>query len=197
MNLKGKIVIITLVAIVALVGVGFATWTFTTPVDGDAGISAGAHAAIEASNVEVKTADGSSTISTLYIICDQTSGNGIYWSKANGSTALTNQITQIKLVGSVKEEDFDVVDFTTYTGTFTCTFAGYTGTYFDIPAISFTQDVTSNGRDDAVTYTYTLPDLNYKVTPASVAQVEAMQTEINGLSLTIDCSFNVKSVTAA
>ena len=195
MGLKGKIVIITLITIVSLVGVGFATWTFTSPVNSDAvGVSAGAHAAIEAEDVLVQTAEGD-TITTLYIICEKPGNGGIYWSTTNDSTAFSNKITQIKLVGIVNENDFSVLDFSTYTGTFTCSFEGdNSGTYFNIPAISINHDETSTDEDSDLEYLYTLPDLTYKTTPSSVSQVEDMLQEVADMNHTITFSFKVKEV---
>ena len=196
MSLKGKIIVITLITIVTLVGVGFATWTFTETTNNNTTVVGGAHAAIEANNVGVQTAGGS-TLTNLYIICDSPSANGIYWSTTNDNTAFANRITQIKLVGAVTENDFDVADFATYTGTFTCSFAGYTGTYFDIPAISINENRTSADRDDPVEVYYTLPVLTYKSTPTSVAEVTAMQTAISSLGVTITFSFKVDRVNVA
>lgn len=196
MKLRNKIAIITLVAIIALVGAGFATWAFTTSVDDSvAGISGGAHAAIEAENVQIKKADGSAVISNLYIICDSPDGEGIYWSTTNDSTAPANKITQVKLVGSVNEDDFDVLDFATYVGNFSCSFAGVsTGTWVNVPAIALDADVASTGKNTDVEYLFTLPTLTYKTVPTSVAEVEALQTEVNALNLTITFSFKVDSV---
>lgn len=196
MNLKGKIAIITIIAIIAVIGAGFATWTFTTAVDADIdNISGAAHAAIEANNVQVKTADGSAVVSTLYIICDSPSDEGIYWSTTNDSTAASHKITQVKLIGSVNEDDLDILDFSTYTGTFTCSFAGVsTGTWVNVPSISLDQDVVSASKNANVEYLYTLPTLTYKVVPTDVSEVEALQAEVSALDLTITFSFNVDSV---
>ena len=196
MKLTGKILILALIAMVVFVGAGFAAWTFTNSVDADIdNVSGAAHAAIEANNVQVKSADGSTAVSTLYIICDSPDGEGIYWSTTNDATAPSHKITQVKLIGSVNEDDFDVLDFSTYTGTFTCSFAGVsTGTWVNVPSISLDQDVVSASKNANVEYLYTLPTLTYKVVPTSVAEVEALQTEVNALDLTITFSFNVDSV---
>ena len=196
MKLRSKIAIITVIALVAVIGAGFATWAFTATVDTDIdNISGAAHATIEADNVQVKTADGSSAITTLYIICDSPDDEGIYWSTTNDSTAAANKITQVKLIGSVNEEDLDILDFSTYTGTFTCSFAGVSSaTWVSVPAIALDQDVTSASKNANVEYLYTLPTLTYKAVPTSVAEVEALQTEVNALDLTITFSFNVDSV---
>jgi len=195
MNLRNKIVIITLIAIVALMGVGYATWTFTTAQTEDVNISSMAYAAIEANNVQVKTADGNTDVNTLYIICDQPGKDGIYWSTTNDSTAHQHMITQVKLIGSVNEDDNDYLDFAKYTGTFSCSYAGNsTLTYVNIPAFALNEDVESASANADVEYIYTLPSLSYKTTPANVAQVNAMLEEVNALSLQITFSFNVKSV---
>jgi len=196
MRLSNKIAIISIIAIIALIGAGFATWTFATSVDSSIDdISGGAHAAIEANNVVIKNAAGTATISTLYIICDSPSDEGIYWSTTNDSTAAANKITQIKLIGSVNEDDNDVLDFSTYTGTFSCSFAGVsTGTWVNVPSISLSQNVTSESKNADVEYLYTLPTLTYKAVPTSVSEVNSLQTEVNALDLTITFSFSVSSV---
>ena len=88
MSLKGKIIVITLITIVTLVGVGFATWTFTGSEESAYNISGYATAAIEANGLDVKNSDGSATVNNLYIICDSQSNHGIYWSTTNDATAL-------------------------------------------------------------------------------------------------------------
>ena len=197
MNLKGKIVIITLVAIVALVGVGFATFTFTNSVNDSAAISGNVAAAIEAQSVEVKNAEGNANVTNLYIICSSQAANGIYWSTtADGS----NQITQVKLIGSVNEDDNDFVDFTEYTGTFTSSVTGAPESTTWINIASFTtlnEDVASTSKNAPVEYYYTLPALTYKDVPENVTEVNALETEVNAISITITFTFSVKSVTAA
>ena len=196
MNLKSKIILITIIAIISLVGVGFATWTFTSSVsDSVSAISGVATAAIEAQNVEVKTSDGSADVTTLYIICDQpTTGNGIYWSTTNDSTAYANRITQVKLIGSVNEDDNDILDFATYVGNFSCSFTAVSGTYVSVAALSLDQDVTSTTKNANVECLVTLPALSYATTPTDVAGVNALETEVNALNLTLTFNFQVKSV---
>lgn len=194
MKIQNKIAIICLIAIIAIIGTGFATWTFTTSVDADiASISGSATAAIEASNVQVKTADGSATVSTLYIICDSPNGDGIYWStSADGS----NPITQVKLIGIVNEDDNDILDFSTYVGTFTASMTGAPNstTWVNVPTVTLDHDVTSTGKNTNVEYVYTLPTLSYKAVPTSVSEVNALETEVNAFDLTITFSFSVDSV---
>ena len=195
MNLKGKIVIITLVAIVALVGVGFATFTFTNTVNDSAAISGNVAAAIEAQSVEVK--NGNADVTNLYIICSSQAANGIYWSTtADGSV----QITQLKLVGSVNEDDNDFVDFTKYTGTFTSSVTGApeSTTWINIASFAaLNEDVESTSKNANVECIYQLPALSYKQVPNTVAQVNSLETEVEAISITITFTFSVKSVTAA
>ena len=197
MSLKSAIVIITLVTIVALVGVGFATWTFDTTADAEIeDVTGKATAAIEASNLVVKNAAGTAVVSALYIICDKPGEGGIYWSTtADGS----NPISQVKLIGSVNEDDNDILDFDTYTGTFTASMTGAPNstTWINLPSFSLNQDVESESKNANVEYSYDLPTLTYKVTPASVADVNALQTEVNALDLTITFSFSVTATNAA
>lgn len=196
MNLRNKIILITIVTIIALVGVGFATWTFTNSVtESVSAISGAATAAIEANNVQVKTADGSATVSALYIICDSpTTGHGIYWSTTNDTTAFANKIEQVKLIGSVNEDDNDILDFATYVGNFSCTFAAVSGTYVSVAALAIDHNETSESKNADVEYVINLPALSYATTPTDVAGVNALETEVNALNLTLTFNFEVKSV---
>lgn len=196
MKIRSKISIIALIAIIAIIGVGFATWTFTNSVNASVfGITGEATAAIEAQGVEVKTADGSATVSSLYIICDSpTTGNGIYWSTTNDSTAYANRITQVKLIGSVNEDDNDILDFSTYVGNFTCSFAAVNGTWVNVAALAIDHDETSLSKNADVEYVINLPALTYAAVPANVSEVNALEAEVNALDLTLTFNFEVKSV---
>ena len=195
MKLKSTIVIITLMAVVALVGVGYATWTFNTVATDTVNTTGAATAAIDANGLLVKNAEGTADVTTLYIICDAPSSHGIYWSTTNDSTAWDHHITQLKLVGSVAEDDNDILDFSTYTGTFTCTYAGDdTLDWIIIPAISLNQDVVSASANADVTYNFTLPTLTYRDVPESIAEVNLLETEVSTISFTLTFNFTVKSV---
>lgn len=201
MKLRIKLFIITLLAMFAFVGVGFAAWTFTKTVDADDVAATGlATAAIEAHDLVVKNADESAVVTQLYIICDAPSGQsglvagqGIYWAT---DAAGANPITQLVLIGSVTEDDNDIADISQYVGTFTGgAITAINGTWVNVAAASaLNQDVTSTGKDNAVKYTYTLPALSYADVPESVAEVDALETEVNAISITIEFHFNVKSV---
>ena len=202
MNSKSRLALIAVMAIMILIGAGFATWAFTTSVNEEvSGISGAVTAAIEANNVEVTTVDGSATISTLYIICDAPSGqeglvagNGIYWSTTNDSTAYANRITQVKLIGSITEDDNDILDFTNYIGNFSCSFSAVAGTWVNVAALSVDHDETSATKTANVEYVVNLPAVSYADIPENVSEVNALETEVNALNLTLTFSFKVKSV---
>ncbi len=192
MILRNKIIIITLITIVALVGVGYATWTLATEKTSDVNGGGSVMAAIEASNVVVKDADGNA-ITDLYIICASPNDEDMYWSTSSDGS---DRIAVLKLYGSVNENDFDYLDFSTYTGTFTSTMTGAPNStnWINLPVFNLEASVTSEDKDDDVCYTYTLPELSYKQTPETMTQVSALHTEVNALSLTITIGFRVTSV---
>lgn len=199
MKLRNKIAAITAAAMLAFTSVGFAAWTFTNTVNDSATVTGKVTAAIEASGLAVKDASNND-VAGLYLICDAPSGqagliagDGIYWStQADGS----DTVTTIKLVGSVNEDDNDIADITTYVGHFASTAtSAVTGTYVNIAATTaLNQDVTSDDKDSDVEYVWTLPAVSYATVPTSVAEVDALQSEVAALSLTFAFTFNVKSV---
>jgi len=201
MNLKNKLAVITATAMLAFVGTGFAAWTFTKSVNDSASISGKVTAAIEAK--ELKVQDGSGhDVESLYLICDAPEGeegllegNGIYWSTEN-SNDVSKKITSLTLIGSVNEDDNDIADITTYDGHFASTaFTAVNGTWVKIAAAAaLDQTVTSTSKDADVEYVWTLPAVSYAKVPTSVAEVNALETEVNALSLTFAFTFNVSNI---
>ncbi len=199
MNLKNKLAVITATAMLAFVGTGFAAWTFTKSVNDSASISGKVTAAIEAKELKVQDGSGND-VSALYLICDAPSGQtgllpgeGIHWStKADGS----DTITALTLIGSVNEDDNDIADISTYEGHFAIAdVAAVSGTYVNIAAVSsWEANVTSTSQDADVQTTFTLPVVSYAKIPASVAEVNELETEVHALSLTFSFTFNVASV---
>ena len=201
MKLRNKLTIISGIACLAFVGVGFAAWGFTKTADADMDADAKVTAAIEASGLSVKDSAGN-VISALYLICDAPSGetgliagNGIYWSTEN-SNDVSKAITSLKLVGSVNEADHDIADIQTYDGHFASTAtAAVNGTYVNIAATTaLDQTVTSTSKNADVEYVWTLPAVSYVSVPTSVAEVTAMQAEVAALSLTFSFTFNVSAI---
>ena len=201
MKLQNKLAAITTAAMLAFVGAGFAAWTFTSSVNDNAVVAGEATAAIEADGLRVTDAAGND-IANLYLICDAPAGeagladgNGIYWSTEN-SNDYSKAITSVKLVGSVNYDVNDIDDFDSYTGHFASTAtAAVAGTWVNIAATSaLDQDVVSADEDDDVEYTWTLPAPSYAAIPNDVSEVNALEAEVNAISLTFSFTFNVKSV---
>ena len=199
MKLRNKIAAITAAAMLAFTGIGFAAWTFTKSVSDSASVVGKVTAAIEASGLAVEDGSGHD-VTGLYLICDAPSGQtglvagqGIYWStQADGSDV----ITTLTLIGSVNEDDNDIADITTYEGHFASTAtSAVAGTWVNIAATSaLDTTVTSASKNANVSTTFTLPTPSYAAIPTSVAEVNALETEVNALSLTFSFTFNVASV---
>lgn len=199
MKLRNKLAAITAASMLAFAGVGFAAWTFTKSVSDNAPVAGKVTAAIEANGLAVQDGDGNE-VTSLYLICDAPSGqaglvagDGIYWStQADGS----DTITSLTLVGSVNEDDNDIADIDTYVGHFASIATNaVSGTWVNIAATTaLSVDVTFADASSAVTTTFTLPVPSYASVPTSVAEVNALETEVHALSLTFSFTFNVKSL---
>ena len=193
MNLRKKMTAITAVAMLAFMGVGFASWAFTKQVSEEAPATGVVTAAIEAQNV---TADPAA----FYLICDAPSGeeglvagNGIYWSDTAENDG--SVLTSINLTGTVLEHDENLLDFSKYKGKFVITAEALDTTYVDIAAVNLTTDlITVDSKNGNCEYEYTLPALSYAAVPTSVAQVTAMNDELAASTIKFTVKFNVESV---
>ena len=207
MKLRNKIAAITGAATLAFAGIGFAAWTFTKSVNNnDADVTGQVTAAIEAEGLAVEDGSGNA-VAGLYLICDAPTSaelsaasvtgllpsQGIYWStQADGSDV----ITQLTLIGSVNEEDNDIADISTYDGHFASTATGaVAGSWVNIAATSaLDATVTSTTASADVEYVWTLPAVSYADSTESVAEVDLLEAEVDGLSLTFAFSFNVAAI---
>ncbi len=208
MKLRNKLLIITVMAVIMVIGVGYAAWTFTTAQTADVTVNQNAYvtAAIEASGVTVyKDAECQNAITTLYIICDAPSGqdglvagHGIYFSTTNDTTAYTNKIETVYLKGTINYSAEDIADITTYIGTYSASSTAYNGTYFTATAMTGGNDTTQTavGTAPAASSAIALPTLAYVTAqiPESVAEVTAMNEALESISITLNFSFAVKSV---
>lgn len=202
MKLRNKIAAITGAATLAFAGIGFAAWTFTKSVNSDdVAVSGKVTAAIEASGLAVEDGNGNA-VTSLYLICDAPSGqsglldgNGIYWSTEN-SNDHSKAITTLTLIGSVNEDDNDIADISTYKGHFASTAtSAVSGTWVNIAATTaLNQEVTSTSKNANVEYVWTLPAPSYAAIPTSVAEVNALETEVHAISLTFSFTFNVSAI---
>lgn len=193
MKTRNKLSLLAGVAALALVGTGYAAWTFTKEVSSTIDVSGKVTAAIEAKDV---TADPE----TFYLIvdaCKETThkhlpGKGIYWAKdAEGKTA----VTEITLKGTVNEADNDILDIRGYVGKFVIKADAVATTYVSMAAVNKTETVTVNTKNGDCEYTYTLPEVSFIKCPENVAEVTAMKAELSDITFTVD--FNVENSIAA
>lgn len=208
MKLRNKIAAITAAAMLAFTGVGFASWAFTKTVEADVEhVTGKVTAAIEAKGLSVEDGSGNA-VTGLYIICDAPTsaqladagvtgllpGEGLYWStQADGS----DKITSLTLIGEREYDANDIADITTYVGHFAADAVGaVNGTWLNIGSVAaLSIDSASTAiATSTVSTTWTLPALSYADIPESVAEVNALETEVNALDITYSFSFNIKSV---
>lgn len=199
MRLQNKIALIGLLATTALIGTGFAAWTFTNSVQSsDAGATPQIVCSVELNNdFKLYNADDGSEISTLYLICDAPSeglnalgGNGVYWSSANDKTAHDNIITSVYIKGTLNYNAYDVEDLDTVTVTFTTgtSYSLTTGTYveFDAATLPDAVTVTVANNADVQSEDFALPVPSYRgnvntTNFNSVADVSKITDGLSGL----------------
>lgn len=208
MKLRNKLAAITAAAMLAFTGVGFASWAFTKSVDAEVSYNdvGKVTAAIEAKDLTVEDGDGNA-ITGLYLICDAPKaddpmkradtlpGKGIYWATdAQG----VNEITELTLVGERTYDANDIADINTYVGHFAADAVAAVSdkTWISIAATSALDYNTpaTTVATATVSKTWTLPAVSYKAIPASVADVDSLQAEVNALDITFSFTYNIASV---
>ncbi len=201
MKLSTKIALISGLGSLALVGTGFAAWTFTNTVTDSASGEAKVTCAIGADNVKVY--NGSTEIETLYIILDapttgtstRKAGAGIFFSsKADGS----DEITELTLKGTIVHneehlhfgDDEEKVEFKV-TENDQLETTGYVS-FTEGSLADDVQDVTDETVYEA---TYTLPTYEYVAAniPTTVAEVDAMKTAFTGKTLALNFTFGIQA----
>ena len=196
MKLRNKIAAITAASMAAFMGVGFAAWEFTNQEQADVSGGNLVTCAVEADGLEAN-------YSTIYLILDAPAdptgdlkaGDGIFWSSAADGSA---PITSLTLTGSFNhnQEDLDYEHEVSYE--FTCTPSGDLAAdtdYFTYSAGSFASGATGTTSTFAdVQAVYTLPTYEYVAAVKAyetVAEVTAMNTALNGKSLTLSFTFGI------
>ena len=202
MKLSNKIALISSVGCLALIGTGFAAWTFTNTVNDSADATAKVTCAIEAEDVKVY--NGAAEIESFYIFFDapttaagtRKAGEGIFYAS---DEAGAKKITSLTLKGTITHEQEDVhygdgsnkVEFkVTETDQLAAT------NYVTFAAGSLANDVQNvvSGTD---TYeaTYTLPTYTYvdAQLPTDVAGVTAMKTAMAGKKLSLAFTFGIQA----
>lgn len=194
MKTKGLRTLLAGFAALALVGTGYAAWTFNSEVNATMNNTSAVTAAIEAKNVTAEHDE-------LYLIVDacpatnhkHLAGNGIYWSTSKENDP-SKKITTVKLTGKVNYAANDIVDFSKYVGHFEVSSTLANTTYVSFGTSAASEDVTVNSVDGDCEYTYTLPTVSYIRCPENVAEVAEMKADL--AATTFSVSFNVKNVIA-
>lgn len=199
MRLQNKIALIGLLATTALIGTGFAAWTFTNSVQtSDAGATPQIVCAVELNNdFKLYKAGTETEVTELYLICDAPEeglnalgGYGVYWSTTNDETAHDNIISDVYIKGTLNYNDYDVEDLDTVTVKFsTATSCSLTtGTYVEFAAATLPADVDVTVSDNAVVQSedFALPVPSYRgnvntTNFNSVADVAKITEGLSGL----------------
>lgn len=201
MRLRLKLFTITLLAMLAFIGIGFAAWTFVSEraLD-DTPVSDKVAVAVELNDdFKLYNAANDSEITALYLICDAPTvatsdylaGEGVYWStSANGKDDLGNKlaVTNVYIKGSLNYNAEDGVwPISKVEVTFSADAFSVTSDYVNFGALTAPAvqqyNVTSADIQSA---NFALPSVSYKADALainSVAGVTAMNTAL-GVSLT-------------
>ena len=201
MRLQNKIALIGLLASTALIGTGFAAWTFKNSVEQKtkSQVTPLIVCAVELNDdFELYNADDDSApLSSLYLICDAPSegltttlgGHGVYWSSTNDETAYANKIDKVYIKGSLKYIEYDIQEETSFTVTFT-TGTNYSltnGNYVEFAAATLPDDVVVtviDGTEEVQSGEFALPvpTYNSSVSAENFKNVEDVAKITNGLS---------------
>ena len=215
MKLRIKLFMITMLAMLAFIGIGFASWTFKNSVE-TSNISVTDKVAVavemdETFGLHAYAEDTYTTeVTALYLICDAPTaatsdylaGAGVYWAyDAAGEHAVTN----LYLKGQLEYNAEDgVLPLTSVTVTFTITNTIALDKYVTIGTTAASADVTINPVADGavVAYTLALPTLAYTaevIAFDSVSDVTTMNTYLaSNLTggIQVSASISAKSPTA-
>jgi len=194
MRLQNKIALIGLLASTALIGTGYAAWTFTNAAQtNDAEATQQIVCAVELNDdFKLYNAADHSEISSLYLICDAPStnintlgGHGVYWSTTNDTTSWANKIDNVYIKGTLTYDKNDIAELASVTVTFANgeDYALDEGTYIDftdatIPNLVVTIPSDSANNVEVNSGNFALPTPSYKEAVNSFTSV----TEVNGIT---------------
>lgn len=198
MKLRMRLCAITLLAIFAFVGVGFAAWTFTNEVEQgtDSEATPKIVCAVELNDdFELYNAANDSVISILYLICDAPAsglntlpGEGVYWSSTNDATARSNKITNVYIKGTLNYNAYDIAELDTVTVTFATgtNYALTNGTYVEFAAATLpankTVTVANNATVQSVNFALPVPSYNSGVNTTNFDSVADVADITDGLA---------------
>ena len=191
MKLVNKIALISVLCITAVFGVGLAAWTFSTNKSATLGTT-GLVTELDSSAGTVVYLNNAAEVSAIYLILDQSSAHGIYWSTVaftgdNEAACYAARITAltVKYTGKAGQSPTAYhVDFTKTTE------ALASNSYIQVAtagSVGWTTDDTT-GSAYVGTATYTLPVLSYSAEPQNATQLAAMKTALEDLNPIVNIS---------
>ena len=198
MKLRKTILFIALIAMLAFIGIGFASWTFTNEVEQvtDTEATPKIVCAIELNDdFELYNATTNTVLSTIYLICDAPAtglntlaGHGVYWSSANDATAWANKIDNVYIKGTLNYNAYDIAEVASVTVTFAVgtNFALTNGTYVEFAAATLPADkvvaVANNAEVKSVNFALPVPSYNSGVNTTNFNSVADVADITDGLS---------------
>ena len=198
MKLRKTILFIALIAMLAFIGIGFASWTFTNEVEQGTDTEATPKivCAIELNDdFELYNATTNTVLSTIYLICDAPAtglntlaGHGVYWSSANNATAWANKIDNVYIKGTLNYNAYDIAEVASVTVTFAVgtNFALTNGTYVEFAAATLPADkvvaVANNAEVKSVNFALPVPSYNSGVNTTNFNSVADVADITDGLS---------------
>ena len=209
MKLRNKLIAITVIAMLAFIGIGFAAWTFTGVQEVE--VAAGNIQDKVAVGIELNdgfklyNADDDTEVTALYLICDAPTvgvagkylaGQGVYWAT---DAAGANAITDVYIKGTLAKADEDaVLDKATVDVAFTAT-KSITSTYIQFGAFSAIANTTGIAvANNAVVQSadFALPAVSYvsAMIPESIAELTTMNTTLATELSTATLSFTAQIV---
>lgn len=197
MKLRRTLFIITLFAMLAFIGIGFAAWTFTNEVEQgtDSEATPKIVCAIELNDdFELYNAANDTVISSLYLICDAPAsglntlaGHGVYWSSVNTAAAWANKIDNVYIKGTLNYNAYDIAEVASVTVTFEVgtNYALTNGTYVTFADATLPADkvvnVANNAVVQSVNFSLPVPSYNASVNTTNFNSVADVADITDGL----------------
>ena len=214
MRLQNKIALTTLLATCALIGTGFAAWTFTNAVQQktDSEATPKIVCAVELNDdFELYNAKDNTVISSLYLICDSPAegvlntlgGHGVYWSSKADSTAYANKIDSVYIKGTLNYNAYQVEDLASVTVTFEqgANYSLTPGTYVEFAAATLPAakvvTVANNAVVQSDDFALPVPTYNSEVNTTnfnSVASVENITDELEDLVIAYQAHISAQTL---
>ena len=198
MKLRRSLFVITLLAMLAFIGAGFAAWTFTNEVEQgtDSEATPKIVCAVELNDdFELYNAATDTVISLLYLICDAPlsglntlAGHGVYWSSVNTAAAWSNKIDNVYIKGTLNYNAYDIAELASVTVTFATgtNYALTNGTYVTFAAATLPADkvvaVANNAEVKSANFTLPVPSYTASVNTTNFNSVADVADITDGLA---------------